>query len=104
MNKAQLRDIIREEIQDHLIEESITSWLLDKAQNFVKGHFNHVADYKYAAIMKSPDFQALHKKFGMNQKDFMTKAAALIKKDPKKFTDLLAFDAKKSKWAKFIRQ
>jgi hypothetical protein len=103
MKKSDLRNIIREEIQDHLIEEGIVNWLIDKAETFVTNALTHKADYQYARLMNSPDFRALHKKFGMNEKDFMAKATNLMKRDPKKFANLLAYDARKGNFSKYFR-
>ena len=76
--------------------------MLDKAETFAKSHFNHVADYQYARILNSPDFKALSKRFNMSEKDFTKKASQMIKNDPKKFADLLAYDASKSRYKKFF--
>lgn len=100
--KEMLQKIIKEELQNHRIEESIVNWLLDKTSSFVSSHFNHVADYQYARLLNTPDFRALHKKFNMSEKEFMTRASKLIKQNPKKFADILAYDASKSKYSKFF--
>ena len=102
MKKSDIHKIIRDEIQNHRIEEGIMSWMLDKAETFVKSHFNHVADYQYARIINSPDFRALSKKFNMSEKEFTKKATDLIKQDPQKFADLLAYDVTKSRYKKFF--
>ena len=102
MKKSDIHKIIRDEIQNHRIEEGIMGWMLDKAETFVKSHFNHVADYQYARIINSPDFRALSKKFNMSEKEFTKKATDLIKQDPQKFADLLAYDASKSRYKKFF--
>ena len=102
MKKSDIHKIIRDEIQNHRIEEGIMSWMLDKAETFVKSHFNHVADYQYARIINSPDFRALSKKFNMSEKEFTKKATDLIKQDPQKFADLLAYDVSKSRYKKFF--
>lgn len=103
MKKSDIHKIIHDEIKNHQIEEGITSWLLDKAETFVKSHFNHVADYQYARIINSPDFRALSKKFNMGEKEFAKKAAELIKQDPQKFADLLAYDVRKGKFSKYFK-
>ncbi len=103
MKKSDLHKIIREEIQDHLIEEGIVNWLIDKAETFVTNALTHKADYQYARLLNSPDFRSLHKKFGMSEKDFMSKAANLMKRDPKKFANLLAYDARKGNFSKYFR-
>ena len=102
MKKSDIHKIIRDEIQNHRIEEGIMGWMLDKAETFVKSHFNHVADYQYARIINSPDFRALSKKFNMSEKEFTKKATDLIKQDPQKFADLLAYDVSKSRYKKFF--
>ena len=103
MKKSDIHKIIRDEIQNHRIEEGIMSWMLDKAETFAKSHFNHVADYQYARIINSPDFRSLAKDFKMSEKEFMQKATKMIKNDPKKFQDILAYDASKSKYKKFFK-
>lgn len=102
MKKSDLHKIIREEIQNHMIEEGIVNWLVDKAERFVVNALNHKADYQYARILSNPDFKALHKKYGMSQKDFLAKAKSLMAKNPKKFADLLMYDVKKSRYSKFF--
>ena len=103
MNKADLHKIIQEEVQDYLIQESIVNWMLDKAGDFAKSAIKHKADYQYAGLMKDPSFRSLHKQFGMSEKEFVNKAENLIKRDPKKFADLLAYDVKKSRYGKFFQ-
>ena len=103
MKRSDLHKIIQEEVQDYLIEEGIVNWMLDKAERFVKSHFNHVADYQYARIINTPEFRSLSKNFNMNEKDFMKKATDLIKRDPKKFQDILAYDAHNSKYKQYFK-
>jgi hypothetical protein len=103
MKKSELHKIIREEIQNHLIEEGIVNWMLDKVATFTKNHFNHVADYQYARLLSSPDFRSLHKKFNMSEKDFLTKATSLVKQNPQKFADILAYDVRKGSFGKYFK-
>jgi len=99
--RQEVRRLAKKKIAEGMLEESLVNWMLDKVSNFAKGHFNHVKDYQYARLMSDPKFKELHKKFNMSEKEFMAKASALVKKDPQKFMDMLAFDASKSRWAKF---
>jgi len=103
MKRSELQKIIKEEIQNHMLEEGIVSWMLDKAEDFAKSHFNHAADYQYARIINSPDFKALSKKFNMGEKEFTKKATDLIKQNPKKFADLLAYDVRKGSFSKYFK-
>jgi hypothetical protein len=103
MRRSDLHRIIREEIQDHLIEEGIVSWLLDKAETFVNNALTAKADYQYARLANSPDFKALHKKFGMKEDEFLRKAKEIIKRDPKKFAKLLAYDVHNSSFSKYFK-
>jgi len=103
MKKSDIHKIIHDEIQNHRIEEGITSWLLDKAETFVKSHFNHAADYQYARIINSPDFKALSKNFNMSEKEFTKRATSLIKQDPQKFADLLVYDVRKGSFGKYFK-
>ena len=103
MKKSDIHKIIHDEIQNYRIEEGITSWLLDKAETFAKNHFKHAAEYEYARIINSPDFKALSKNFNMSEKEFTKKATELIKQDPKKFTDILAYDVRKGALSKYFK-
>jgi len=95
------QEVLDEAARDHLIEESITGWLIDKVANGFKWYANKTADYQYSALLGSPDFKALAKKFKMSEKDWDAKARQMISKDPKKFADMLAYDVKKSKARKY---
>ena len=96
MKKEDLHSIIQEEIKNHMIEEGIMSWLLDKAENFAKSAIKHKTDYQYARIYNDPGFKKLSKKFNMGEDEFVKKAKQMIKSNPKKFEDLLAYDVSKS--------
>ena len=97
MKKSDIHKMIREEVQDHLIEESITGWLIDKVANGFKWYANKKADYQYDALLKSKDFRSMASKYKMSEKDWDTKARKMISQDPKKFADILAYDYKSSK-------
>lgn len=77
-------------------------WLIDKAETIAKGIVNKKTEYQYARILNDPDFKKLSKKFGMSEEEFTKKAADMIKKDPDKFADLLAYDVTKSRFGKFF--
>lgn len=97
ITREQLRQIIREEYQDHLIEEGITSWLIDKVASGFKWYANKKADYQYDALLGSKEFRSLASKYKMSEKDWDKKARDMISKDPKKFAGILAYDYSKSK-------
>lgn len=97
MKKSDIHKIIQEEIHEHMIEESITGWLIDKVANGFKWYANKKADYQYNALLGSKDFKSLASKFKMSEKDWDAKARQMISKDPKKFADILAYDYKSSK-------
>ena len=94
--REQLRAIVKEELNDHMIAEGIASWLIDKVADGFKWYANKRADYQYAALLQSKEFRAMAPRFNMSEKDFMRKAAELIKRDPKKFAAILAFDVRTS--------
>ena len=100
--RQEVRRLAKKKIAEGMLEESVVNWMLDKVSSFVKSHFNSVKDYQYTRLMADPKFKGLHKKFNMGEKEFMTKATALVKKDPQKFMDMLAYDASKSRYAKFF--
>jgi hypothetical protein len=102
MTKKELHSLIREIHQEVLMERSIMGWLIDKAETIAKGVINKRTEYQYARILNDPDFRKLSQKFGMSEKEFTEKAAAMIKKDPEKFANLLAYDIKKSRYGKFF--
>ena len=82
------QEVLDEAARDHLIEESITGWLIDKVANGFKWYANKKADYQYSALLGSKDFKALAKKFKMREKDWIAKQRKRISKEPKKFEDI----------------
>lgn len=102
MTKKELHSLIKEIHQEVLMERSIMGWLIDKAETIAKGVINKRTEYQYARILNDPDFRKLSQKFGMSEKEFTEKAATMLKKDPKKFANLLAYDVKKSRYGKFF--
>jgi len=100
--RQEIRKLAKKKLAEGMLEETVVNWMLDKVSNFVKGHFNSVKDYQYARLMSDPKFKGLHKRFGMSEKDFMSKATTLIKKDPKAFIDILAYDVRKGSFAKYF--
>lgn len=104
MLRKEIRRLAKKKMKEGKLNEGgVVNWMLDKVRNFVANHFNSVADYQYARLMNSPDFRALHKKFGMSEKEFMSKATAMVKKDPKKFADILAYDVRKGSFGKYFK-
>lgn len=101
MKKSDIHKIIREEIQNHLIEEGIVNWMVDKVANGFKWHANKKADYQYDALLNSKEFRSLASKYKMSEKDWDKKARQLISRDPKKFADMLAYDVRASKGRKY---
>ena len=97
MKKSDIHKIIQEEIHEHMIEESITGWLIDKVANGFKWYANKKADYQYDALLGDKNFRSLASKYKMSEKDWDTKARKMISQDPKKFADILAYDYKSSK-------
>ena len=103
MTKKELHKIIREEIQNHRIEESITGWLIDKVANGLMWYNNKKADYQYDALLKSKEFRSLAARHNMSEKDWDKKARELVKKDPKKFADILAYDVRKGSFGHYFK-
>lgn len=100
--RQEVRRLAKKKMAEGMLEETVVNWMLDKVGSFVKSHFNHVKDYQYARLMADPKFKGLHKKFGMSEKDFMSKATTLMKKDPQRFMDILAYDVRKGSFAKYF--
>lgn len=58
-------------------------------------------DIKYENLINSSDFRSLHSRFGYeNEDEWLSKAREMIKKDPKKFADILSYDVTKSELRK----
>ena len=102
MTRDQLHTIIQEEYRDALLEADFTHWLLDKAEDIAKGVINRRGQYQYARVFNDPSFRALAKKHSMSEKEFVSKVASYIKKDPGKYKKLMAYDVGKTRWAKFF--
>ena len=92
--REKLRKVIQQEYQDYRMEESITGWLIDKVASGFKWYANKKADYQYDALLGSKEFRSMASKFGMSERDWDKKARDLIRRDPKKFADMLAYDYK----------
>lgn len=104
ITKEELRKIIREEYQDHIIEEGIVGWMIDKVADGFKWYVNRKAHYQYDALLNSKDFRSLASKFGYkDEQSWIKKARELVNKDPKKFADILAYDIKKGSYGKYFK-
>lgn len=103
MTKEEFHKIIQEEYQNYVIEEGITSWLIDKVADGFKWYANKKADYQYDALLSSKEFRSLASKYKMSEKDWDKKARELIKKDPKKFADILAYDVRKGSFGHYFK-
>jgi hypothetical protein len=85
-----------------LTEGGITGWVIDKISNGLKWAVNRKADYQYDALIQSKDFQSLAKHYKMSEKDWDKAARNMIKKDPKKFAQILAYDLRNRKASKLF--
>lgn len=103
MKRSDIHKIIRDEIQNHRIEEGITNWLVDKVASGFKWYADKKADYQYDALLGSKEFRSLASKYNMSEKNWDKKARELIKKDPKKFADLLVYDVRKGSFSKYFK-
>ena len=74
------------------------NWLIDKAGAFAQSLINSKTDYSLARITKDPAFRKLHKQFNMTEEEFVEYAERMIKENPKRFADILAYDSRKSRW------
>ena len=102
MTKQEFKQLVREEVQNHLIKEGMMSWLIDKVADGFKWYTNKKADYQYDALLNSKDFRSMASRFGYKDEEaFVKKAKELIKKDPKKFADAMVYDVSKSDLRKF---
>lgn len=101
--EQELRQEIRKVIQkamkesNDLTEGGLTGWVIDKVANGLKWAVNRKADYQYDALLGSKDFKSLASKYKMSEKDWDKKARDMIRKDPKKFAGILAYDYSNSK-------
>jgi hypothetical protein len=101
MKKADIHKIIREELLNHRLEEGIINWMLDKAENFVKRGIDSKTEFTLARMYNDPKFRALSRNYSMSEREFVNRAKDMIRKDPKKFEAILAYDAGKSDLRKF---
>ncbi len=103
MKPSEFRKLIREEFKDHRLEESVSGWLIDKVANGFKWYTNKKADYQYDALLNSKDFRSMASRFGYRDEEaFVQKAKELIKKNPQKFAEILAYDVRKGKFSKYF--
>ena len=80
------------------------NFLLDLAGNFIKKHFQNVHDIQINRVINSKEFRSLHKKFGMNEKEFMEKSSKMIKSKGgvEKFNKILDYDVRNSRYSRFF--
>lgn len=96
--ELQLRKEIRRVIQKAMKESSdlteggLTGWVIDKISNGLKWTVNKHADYQYDALVKSKDFMSLAKNYNMSDRDWDKAARSMLRKDPKRFAKILAYD------------
>jgi hypothetical protein len=103
MKPSEFRKLVREELKDHRLEEGISGWLIDKVANGFKWYANKKADYQYDALLSSKDFRSMASRFGYKDEEaFVKKAKELIKKNPQKFAEILAYDVRKGKFSKYF--
>ena len=105
LKEEQLREKIREYLKQapqNLDEAGLTGWVIDKVTNGMKWAVNRHADYQYDALIKSKEFRSLAKHYKMSEKDWDKAARNMIKKDPKKFAKMLAYDIRNRRVSKFF--
>jgi hypothetical protein len=76
---------------------------VDKVASGFKWYADKKADYQYDALLGSKEFRSLASKYNMSEKNWDKKARELIKKDPKKFADLLVYDVRKGSFSKYFK-
>ena len=106
--ELQIRQEIRKVIQKAMKESSdlteggLTGWVIDKISSGLKWAVNRKADYQYDGLVNSKEFRSLASKYGYsNAGDFIKRAKELIKKEPKKFAKILAYDVRDSTVRKY---
>ncbi len=101
--REKLRKIIQQEYHNYRIEEGIVNWMIDKVGQFGTNLLKSKTEYTLARIYKDPEFRKLSKQFGMKEDEFVQRATKLIKQDPKKFADILAYDVRKGAFGKYFK-
>ena len=102
--REEVSKIVQKVFEDtpHLNEGGFTGWVIDKVANGLKWAVNRNADYQYDGLLNSKEFRGLASRYGYNnESDFVKRAKELIKKDPKKFAKILAYDIKDSAVRKY---
>lgn len=75
--------------------EGIINWLVDKVANGFKSYVNKKTEYQYDALVNDKEFKSLASKYGYkNEEEWSKKAREMIKQNPKRFADILAYDYK----------
>tara|TARA_R110000803_G_scaffold208647_1_gene277467 strand:+ start:65 stop:388 length:324 start_codon:yes stop_codon:yes gene_type:complete len=103
--EKQLNEAVNKAIKEApkgLDEAGLTGWVIDKVSNGLKWATNKKADYQYDGFIKSKEFRGLAKHYNMSERDWDKKARQLMKKDPKRFADILMYDLRKRKISKYF--
>ena len=90
-------DILRTISMLILLIWAIIYGLKSKITNQKINDDNKTADIRYENLINSADFRSLYSRFGYKtEEEWSSKAREMIKKDPKKFADILSYDVTKS--------
>jgi hypothetical protein len=104
ITKEEIQQMIREEYKNHIITEGILGWIVDKVADGLNRYVNKRADYQYDALFNDKSFKSLASRYGYkNEEEWVKKAKELVKKDPQKFADTLAYDVRKGDFGKYFK-
>jgi hypothetical protein len=71
--------------------------IIDRFANLARSWVNKTTEHKYENLINSADFRSLYSRYGYkNEEEWISNAREMIKKDPKKFADILSYDVTKS--------
>ena len=67
--------------------------IIDWFANLARSWVNKTTEIKYENLINSADFRGLYSRYGYkNEEEWTSKAREMIKRDPKKFADILSYD------------
>ena len=97
--RQEIRKAIKRAMQESqdLTEAGLTGWVIDKISNGLKWAVNKHADYQYDALLRSKDFRSLASHYKMSEKDWDKAARNMMRRDPKRLAQILAYDLRNRK-------
>jgi hypothetical protein len=94
--------LFRGKEKDDDISEEISDLIFKKVGDIASSTIQERESIINSRVYDDPSFRALAKKYNMSEEEFVSKVKAYIKDDPNRYTKLLKYDVKNTRWSRFF--